>query len=50
MDLTHRFSVPARIDEAWNAFKRIASGASDAERADLSAGSAQRVYRFDASG
>jgi carbon monoxide dehydrogenase subunit G len=23
MDLTHRFSVPARIDEAWNAFNNL---------------------------
>ena len=36
--------------EAWNAFKRIASGAGDAERADLFAGTAQRVYRLDTSG
>ena len=36
--------------EAWNAFKRIASGAGDAERADLFAGTAQRVYRLDAIG
>ncbi|MDP1631934.1 MAG: amidohydrolase family protein [Caulobacter sp.] len=30
----------------WNAFKRIAAGASDAERADLFAGTARRVYRL----
>jgi predicted TIM-barrel fold metal-dependent hydrolase len=29
----------------WNAFKRIAAGASAAEQADLFAGTAVRVYR-----
>ena len=28
----------------WNAFKRIAAGASHAEKADLFAGSATRAY------
>lgn len=32
----------------WNAFKRLAAGSSDAERAALFAGTAQRVYRLDA--
>ncbi len=31
----------------WNAFKRIASGASAAEKAALFAGTASRVYRLD---
>lgn len=31
----------------WNAFKRLAAGASDAERAALFAGTARRVYRLD---
>ena len=31
----------------WNAFKRIAHGASDAEKADLFSQSAQRAYRFE---
>jgi L-fuconolactonase len=31
----------------WNAFKRIAAGASASERADLFAGSAIRVYRVE---
>ncbi|MDP1737818.1 MAG: amidohydrolase family protein [Caulobacter sp.] len=30
----------------WNAFKRIAAGASDAEKADLFSGTARRVYRL----
>ena len=30
----------------WNAFKRIAAGASDAEKADLFSGTAKRVYRL----
>jgi hypothetical protein len=30
----------------WNAFKRLASGASDAEKATLFAGTAARVYRL----
>ncbi|MEQ9123086.1 MAG: amidohydrolase family protein, partial [Alphaproteobacteria bacterium] len=30
----------------WNAFKRIASGASTAEKADLFAGAARRAYRL----
>ncbi len=30
----------------WNAFKKIAAGASDAERAALFAGTARRVYRL----
>ena len=36
--------------EAWNAFKRIASGAGDTEKADLFAGKARRVYHLDAGG
>ena len=32
----------------WNAFKRLAAGSSDAERAALFAGTARRVYRLDA--
>jgi len=32
----------------WNAFKRIASGASASEKADLFAGAATRAYRLDA--
>jgi predicted TIM-barrel fold metal-dependent hydrolase len=31
----------------WNAFKRIAAGASDSERADLFYGAAARAYRLD---
>jgi len=31
----------------WNAFKRIASGASDSEKSDLFAGAAARAYRMD---
>jgi L-fuconolactonase len=31
----------------WNAFKRIAAGASDAEKADLFAGTANRFYRLE---
>ena len=31
----------------WNAFKRIASGASEAEKKALFAGTARRVYRLD---
>jgi predicted TIM-barrel fold metal-dependent hydrolase len=31
----------------WNAFKRIAAGASAAEKADLFSGTARRVYRLD---
>jgi predicted TIM-barrel fold metal-dependent hydrolase len=31
----------------WNAFKRIAAGASRTEKADLFAGTARRVYRLD---
>lgn len=31
----------------WNAFKRLAAGSSDAERASLFAGSARRVYRLE---
>lgn len=31
----------------WNAFKRIAAGASAAEKADLFAGAARRAYRLD---
>jgi predicted TIM-barrel fold metal-dependent hydrolase len=30
----------------WNAFKRIAAGASDSEKADLFAGTARRFYRL----
>jgi predicted TIM-barrel fold metal-dependent hydrolase len=30
----------------WNAFKRLAAGASAAERTDLFSGTAQRVYRL----
>jgi hypothetical protein len=30
----------------WNAFKRLASGASEAEKAALFAGTAARVYRL----
>jgi predicted TIM-barrel fold metal-dependent hydrolase len=30
----------------WNAFKRIASGASTTEKADLFSGAAMRAYRF----
>ena len=30
----------------WNAFKRLASGASAAEKADLFAGTAARFYRL----
>ncbi len=30
----------------WNAFKRLSAGASEAERASLFAGTAQRVYRL----
>jgi hypothetical protein len=29
----------------WNAFKRIAANASDAEKADLFSGAATRAYR-----
>ena len=32
----------------WNAFKRLAAGSSDAERAALFAGTARRVYRLNA--
>ena len=31
----------------WNAFKRIAAGASEAEKASLFAGTAKRVYRLE---
>jgi L-fuconolactonase len=31
----------------WNAFKRLAAGASDTERADLFSGTATRIYRLD---
>lgn len=31
----------------WNAFKRIAHGASEAEKADLFSGTARRFYRLD---
>lgn len=31
----------------WNAFKRIAAGASDAEKRDLFAGAAARAYKMD---
>jgi L-fuconolactonase len=31
----------------WNAFKRLASGASAAEKADLFAGTAKRVYSLE---
>jgi L-fuconolactonase len=31
----------------WNAFKRLAAGASDAEKADLFHGTASRVYRLN---
>jgi predicted TIM-barrel fold metal-dependent hydrolase len=31
----------------WNAFKRLASGASETERAYLFSRTAQRVYRLD---
>jgi L-fuconolactonase len=31
----------------WNAFKRIASGATDGEKRDLFAGAAMRAYRLD---
>ena len=31
----------------WNAFKRIASGASQDEKAALFSGTAKRVYRLD---
>jgi len=31
----------------WNAFKRIASGASDSEKSALFSGTARRVYRLD---
>ena len=30
----------------WNAFKRLSAGYTAAERADLFAGVARRVYRF----
>jgi predicted TIM-barrel fold metal-dependent hydrolase len=30
----------------WNAFKRLASGASPAEKADLFSGAAARFYRL----
>ena len=30
----------------WNAFKRLAAGASADEKADLFAGTARRVYRL----
>jgi predicted TIM-barrel fold metal-dependent hydrolase len=36
--------------EAWNAFKRIASGASAPEKADLFAGTARRFYGLDTGG
>ena len=36
--------------EAWNAFKRIASGASAPEKADLFADTARRFYGLDAGG
>ncbi|MBT5107404.1 MAG: amidohydrolase, partial [Rhodospirillaceae bacterium] len=32
----------------WNTFKRIASGCSDAEKANLFHETATRVYRIDA--
>jgi predicted TIM-barrel fold metal-dependent hydrolase len=32
----------------WNAFKRLAAGASAAEKADLFAGAARRFYRLGA--
>ena len=32
---------------AWNAFKRLASGASAAEKTALFSGTASRVYRID---
>jgi len=31
----------------WNAFKKIAAGFSDAERAAMFAGTARRVYRLN---
>jgi hypothetical protein len=31
----------------WNAFKRLASGASDAEKTALFSGTAMDVYRLD---
>jgi predicted TIM-barrel fold metal-dependent hydrolase len=31
----------------WNAFKRLASGASDAEKTALFSGTAKRVYRLE---
>ncbi|MBO9499066.1 MAG: amidohydrolase family protein [Novosphingobium sp.] len=34
----------------WNAFKRVAAGASEAEKAALFADTARRVYRLDESG
>jgi L-fuconolactonase len=34
----------------WNAFKRLASGASVMEKADLFAETAARVYRLDLPG
>ena len=43
------FSVDAQTTSyvvLWNAFKRISAGYSDAERADLFAGTARRVYRL----
>ncbi|MDE0409052.1 MAG: amidohydrolase family protein, partial [Alphaproteobacteria bacterium] len=31
----------------WNAFKKLASGASEGEKADLFAGTARRFYKLD---
>jgi predicted TIM-barrel fold metal-dependent hydrolase len=31
----------------WNAFKRLAGGATEAEKADLFAGTAMRVYGLE---
>jgi hypothetical protein len=38
--------VAYRNTELWNAFKRITSGASAAEKRALCSGSAVRVYRI----
>lgn len=39
--------VTARYPVVWNAFKRIAAGASPAEKAALFAGNASRIYLLD---